>query len=931
MSIVRVNWDHGFEQQFLGITPLRDEVVVYQTRHDDPNVETNDIEKIYSRGGFDSVQALSFSPWNQGITGVGQINGTVCIFDITQANCSVLRVRPKQARPCNAVSFNGTGLVAAGFDKGRQDNSLQVWNVEHYSRTSQNDHIKRPSHSYLPNEAVLSCMFRPDSDHSILAGSYKYLREIDLRSEQPSFQLATRCTSGINVDPFQNQYFSSMAEDGSVAIWDSRKLEGIRGNDTPVLQFHKLLDGRKHGDAPCLRYSTIRKGEFSALFNGDLIRRWQTGLVPQQTDLKFSDRTDSSTASLKAQSNALYNPVNDSLFVSLVLDVKPDYSRVVAFDYSPDLNSPTSTNFVCMRQSGSVFRMPVVECIELLSFNSYNEFSVAGPEGTMTKFVSDEAGSMSRVPTMLNRLNDFSLSNNDLKQLRDDESVTSSHLQADDEDDEDAMPLNTFLDISDVLSNDICTTIRKRATLGYGHDCENNIKVLELIDNIDNQLALRNTWKWLSLAKKSLDKGTMVSGGVDLGFLGVLGIWTGIERTRFSGSVDEMDDEQFKKVAEKRFTSTVKAIVSQKGKKAAAIHIPSSSERKAHRKLCLIVSGWYFSDEEFDERLKILVTLGFHEKAAGWAVFHGHVDKAVEILSTSPHERLRLMATAVAGYLAYKDTLVNSPWKDQCRKLASELDNPYLRAIFAFIADNDWWDVLDEHSLPLRERLGVALRFLLDRDLTVYLERIADYVVAKGELEGLILTGITERGVDLMQLYVDRTSDVQTAALMASFGSPRYVVDTRISHWIDCYRGLLNSWQLYHVRARFDVQRAKLSIRNGTPTLQSAPKQVFIQCPRCNKNLSKSKNSVNQQKLLKQFKRMAGLGDVRGCPNCGAQLPRCSVCLLSLGTKVIGVESDWFSFCLTCHHGCHAIHAEEWFSKHYMCPVPDCSCRCNSI
>ena len=37
-------------------------------------------------------------------------------------------------------------------------------------------------------------------------------------------------------------------------------------------------------------------------------------------------------------------------------------------------------------------------------------------------------------------------------------------------------------------------------------------------------------------------------------------------------------------------------------------------------------------------------------------------------------------------------------------KMASELDDPYLRAIFAFIADNDWWDVLDEHSLPLKRK-----------------------------------------------------------------------------------------------------------------------------------------------------------------------------------------------------------------------------------
>lgn len=1017
-SIVRaLNWDEGYEQQFIGINPIGDEVILYQTNHEDPSIETNDMLKVTSRTGFDNIQCLSYSYFQKGLLSVGQINGNISIFDITAPNSPVLRLKPKQGRPCNSLSFNNGDLIVAGFDKGRQDNSLQIWNIEHYSRTGNNDHIKRPTQTYIPNEAVLSTIFYPDQQYNLLCGSYKYLREIDLRSDQPSFQMATKCTLGLNIDPFQTHLFSSLSEDGSVAIWDKRKLTGSNSSkhnivtEQPVLYFNKLLESSRKNSNPCFRYSTIRKGEFSSVFSGELIRRWQTGVVPDSAvsdgdnsvpvasqpenssyaEAALKDTKDSVLASLKAQSRQLYKPNEDSLFVSMVLDVKPDFSRVVSFDYSPDLNSATSTNFVCMRQSGSVFRMPVVECIESMDFNSYNEFLLAGPEGTMTKFLKDPNDLDNQQNSLLNRVNDFSLSNNDLRRLTNlqnatqyaedlestvdgnddelDEKETDGSNKArrkskaidydfdqdeDDEDDEeDSIPLNTFLDVTEVITNDICATIRKRASLGYGNDCEKNIRVLESIDNIDNQLSLRNTWKWLSLAKKSLDKGTMVSQGIDLGFLGVLGILNGIEKltnpNRFSKDIGSFSD-QF-------FSSTVKSIVASKGKKAAAINIPSDSEQKAQRKLCLIVSGWYFSDEEFDERLNILVSLGFYEKAAGWAVFHGHVDRAVEILSSSKKERLRLMATAIAGYLAYKNSNVNSPWKDQCRKMASELDNPYLRAIFAFIADNDWWDVLDEHSLPLRERLGVALRFLSDKDLTVYLNRIADTVVSKGELEGLILTGITARGIDLIQSYVDRTSDVQTAALMASFGSPRYLVDKRIDHWIDGYRDLLNSWGMFKVRAKFDVARTKLSkTKMGVVTLKPAPKQVYLQCPKCNKNLSKTrpngnlKTPNNAQALIKQFNKLSYNKefDIKSCTNCGAQLPRCSVCLLSLGTPVPFESSEklmettksslienrfreWFSFCLNCNHGCHAFHAEEWFSKHYVCPVPDCNCRCNSL
>lgn len=33
-----------------------------------------------------------------------------------------------------------------------------------------------------------------------------------------------------------------------------------------------------------------------------------------------------------------------------------------------------------------------------------------------------------------------------------------------------------------------------------------------------------------------------------------------------------------------------------------------------------------------------------------------------------------------------------------------------------------------------------------------------------GNLEGILLTGLTKDGVDLMESYVDRTGDVQTAS-----------------------------------------------------------------------------------------------------------------------------------------------------------------------
>lgn len=955
-GIVRcLGWDYEGKQRFMAIPPLGDEVVLYELS-DDPK----DLEQVMAHSGFDNIQCSAYDKNDIGRTAVGQNNGVVSIFDICEQKPSMVQLKPKQSRPCNSLTFNNNGLVATGFDKGRQDNSLQIWDI----KKSDTERDLRPLHSYVPNEAILSLVFFPDSESILVAGSYKFLRQFDIRSEQPMFQIATKCTLGLTPDPLQPQYFLLYSDDGLVAVWDRRRLSS-HGNkhksllttmvsELPVLLFPKLLSDGSRKSLPCLRYSPVRAGEFSLIFSGNIIRRWHTGVVPQSKETasqarRLSSSTKNPALNLKQQAAQLYKPNMDSPFVSFVLDVKTEYQRVILFDYSPDPETPTSIYFACMRQLGSVFRMSSRECIDSLAFNLYNEITLSGSEGQSTQFYEPTAIVKTKGRR---RKGNFDPPSGLLNNTQNSGSESDLHSESDSDassDDLDWKPtdkansVGSVLSIQEILDYDICSLIRKRAIAGYGLDPEANVEALSELGGIDKQHFLRNTWRWLTLAHKSLTKGTMLSQGLDLGYQGVLGIWNGAEdlrgQRRYGGEVDDAV-----------FALAVKAIVAGKGKKTSGISIASNSEKRVQRKLCLIISGWYLADDELDDKLDLLMELGYYEKAAGWAVFHGKVNRAVEILASSKKERLRLVSTAIAGYLAYKDINVNSPWKDQCRRMALEMDNPYLRAIFAFVADSDWSDVLDEHSLPLRERLGVALRYLSDKDLTIYLNRIADYVVARGELEGLILTGITPRGVELLQAYVNRTNDVQTAALISLFAVPRYFVDVRADHWLDCYRSLLNSWGMYSTRARFDVGRTKLSKSQDNKVLVAAsPKQVYLQCLKCNKNIGLegvgAELGKRKDAALLHFNQRRRADD-SVCPHCRSPLPRCAICLLTLGTPVpvdLSHSStddirgknqarfrDWFSFCMSCNHGAHAVHAEEWFSKHYVCPVPDCSCRCNS-
>jgi hypothetical protein len=71
----------------------------------------------------------------------------------------------------------------------------------------------------------------------------------------------------------------------------------------------------------------------------------------------------------------------------------------------------------------------------------------------------------------------------------------------------------------------------------------------------------------------------------------------------------------------------------------------------------------------------------------------------------------------------------SSTWKTQCKIHSHGQTNPYIRAIFSYIASGDWRDVLDEKSLSLADRVGVALRFLGDDEVSLLKEHFVSCCV----------------------------------------------------------------------------------------------------------------------------------------------------------------------------------------------------------
>jgi hypothetical protein len=201
-----------------------------------------------------------------------------------------------------------------------------------------------------------------------------------------------------------------------------------------------------------------------------------------------------------------------------------------------------------------------------------------------------------------------------------------------------------------------------------------------------------------------------------------------------------------------------------------------------------------------------------------------------------------MLSGTITALMSMADNLSKrNDLRDHCERLVNRLEDPYLRAMVTQLTSGEWSDVLDEIALPLRERLAISLHFLDDVSLGPYLRRTADLCRTSGDIEGLLLTGLTPAGLDVLQSWLDSTGDVQTAAILASRVPSERMRDRRVERWIDTYRELLDGWNMFHERCDFDVARGEIIQRaihaGDAKSREWAPKQFIVRCSYCNKPL----------------------------------------------------------------------------------------------
>ncbi|KAM6501602.1 hypothetical protein JOM56_001579 [Amanita muscaria] len=578
------------------------------------------------------------------------------------------------------------------------------------------------------------------------------------------------------------------------------------------------------------------------------------------------------------------------------------------------------------------------------------------------------------------------------------------------------------------VEEDISIVMKQRAVKGYsiGRVNHNAVVINEVDHGHGSSETLSELWLWIRHSQDILSVPTPRLNGYDFSFQGLSCIWEsfppspnepltmyipapiithdvaasafGIGAT-LGGISGAGAGEMYSGWRDQAYQLALQAIISRSTKisngdltaSAAVSWRPSVPTQKAlQRHVALLLCGWSVDEDDLMGAIRRWEREGNYPRAACWLVFMKQYDKATELLMRSDDEAHRMMSgtlaalipSIVAASTSSSPEAKTSDLKMHCERMIVRLHDPYFRALLTHLTLGDWSEVLEEESLPFRERLAIAFQFLDDGALSTYLKRLVEQASKRGTIDSIMLTGLRCRaGIDVLQAYVDRTGDVQSAAILSALTWPLYyaqqqspmltssstsssgrqnylgytsgrVLDARPEKWLEAYRDLLDGFKLFHCRVGFDIERGQVmnaAIQNGEVVMghgggngevgagEWVPGQIMIRCRYCGKTV----NGPGSGPTL--------------CPHCNRPLPRCSICLMTLGVVYdAGKDPDsgqlakglhaqhFFSYvtddgiviCQTCRHGGHATHVMEWFwaadgrRNHETCAVADCNCRC---
>ncbi|KEF58263.1 uncharacterized protein A1O9_06189 [Exophiala aquamarina CBS 119918] len=907
------------DQRFLYVDVTGKSFKLCKVTHD--SKEAIKYDTIHTCTKAPAFRAFDWHPVNEDLVVVGQAGGEATLLKIAEGQQDSLSFQVRSQRQCNSVALNSGNLLAAGLDKVRTDFCLNIWDFSQrlpapgYAGFSKS--YSEPVYKLASGEHITSLKFFHDHPQLLVAGvKGQFVRLFDLREPTVGngLQFATRCVHNIAIDWHDENYFASCypTSDPAICVWD-RRMTSRLGHANMIFGSGAHTESRAPEVSMELRNAIQNPGVIWSL-RFSKAQRGCLGVLSSTGHLKVYDiGKDSLTDEYRDN----YGPDNEpawetvppqDLFLDRLQEVAKPYSdpaapgdektRVVSFDFTTSQTKLGESRIMTLSATGSVNIMTTRASPEPSTLSSvgqlYKGENLVGEADLLNPHPGESAELVRRRAQPQNALkqaykvsrqNKVSTETKRMSSLADQEWYSDLGFY------EKNVPIQDMLTLNSIQ--------QLRCKDGYLLDPTKNKAV------VSDSRWLQALWAWVEKATKSSRRGSMVQDNFDLSYVGVYGLW--------------MEDINSKNRSLGPSSNKLAKIIENLVRR---LNIPElkgvSTEYYANRQLCLHASGLAWSYEDIEVLVKRLVAQNQHTKAAALAMFASQRKLAYKALrgkgATQSH---KMLAMAIAGASRRRkvddnatsgdDADTQDDWNETVSSLAEELTDPYARGILTYVKSGDWETVLEEESIPLKYRVCIALRHLDDSKVTHYISQVTKEAVAKGDIEGVVLTGTaTQEAFDLISSYLRRFGDLQTSVLVLCPSIPRYLDDDkmvrRFNGWKDAYRNMMNSWNLKFDRVRFDIGCQNTAVdEGGRRLLPPAKQQVRLVCGFCaqgiahssanDRNNSPGQRSRDGQKPIMKEK-AAALGTV--CPKCGRHLPRCGVCDLWLGMPD-GSYLPWYS------------------------------------
>ncbi|KAJ5988736.1 hypothetical protein N7481_003946 [Penicillium waksmanii] len=906
-----------------------------------------------------SFRAFDWSTSNENLIAVGQSSGEATILRLDADPKESLSFPVRNQRYCNAVAFSTHGLVASGLDRVRNDFCLNIWDVNQRLGPSGGSRgFPEPLRKLASSEPITSIKFFRDQPDTLVTGvKGQFVRIYDLREGpgNPSIQFPTRCVHNLAIDWLDENYIASCttSNESTISVWDRRvgtrlasptvgsSTSSPDSNQTVAsLQFKSVFNPK--ASIWSLRFSKTNRGCLGALSNTGHFKTFDIAKDHLSEEFRSSIDETLGQGSFKNYPEPVYTKhVRD---VCMPFDHPTrgtkEKERMVSFDFL-NFRFSSQASAIALDGKGNPQIVTSRPPCPPIAVSSQSVLACGAPAGDGADFrtIHPLSEHISPVSELVNSIRAPRGGSSDPR-------VLGTEPVASRENRERVLSLGTqgtLLTAKEALT--LSSLNQYRAKEGYLFDEGRNQNIWA------DDSALRDLWAWVKRARVDSSGTAMVIEGVDMNYIGVSSIWANelgddFERRRISASNDPKE--------------IIKQLVDQ-------LNLPEikgcETAFPEHRRLSLRLCGAAQSYKELEETVKTLSAESQHTKAAALAIFQDEPKLAyLGLRSNQPTQAHKLLAMAIAGAAGATKGDSSRDWEETCAEISTELTDPYSRAILALVSKGDWHAVIKETTLPLKYRIEVALRWLPDDELTIYLKDATAEAVKEGDVEGIVLTGLGHMAIDLFQSYIDKFSDVQTPVLAMSYTVPRIISNetyiARFEAWRETYRRSLNSWKLQLERARFDVNSRRFAVTvDGRKLVPPPPQQVSLTCNYCTQPLTQNDASSQISPSATGETVHSTIGNPLGpsalagtvCPRCGRHMPRCGVCNLWLGSpdpmSRSGIAADaetdarkptqadimrrFVVFCINCNHGFHAHHAHDWFVRHRVCPVAECNCICD--